>query len=192
MALTEGIKFLYGQAGELLTRWRARKAEAAPDATAPAGTASGQAPVEIELPAAAFQGTLTPVVVGFDVLDRLQNQIKDLSKDLAPYAGGFDEVDPSDRDLLDRVDALRLALEAVFGQRLTFVGENRPGSGTPVVAGEAFVREIAGRVAGVHARVISGSVTGVVRAEHVLEGGEAYGVDADVIGPGEPGRRPAP
>jgi len=32
VAITEGIKFLYGQAGELLKRWRERK-DAAKDAT---------------------------------------------------------------------------------------------------------------------------------------------------------------
>jgi len=35
-ALTEGIKFLYGQAGEILKRWRERKDKAAQESTAQA------------------------------------------------------------------------------------------------------------------------------------------------------------
>jgi hypothetical protein len=31
VALTEGIKFLYGQAGELLKRWRERKEQTGPE-----------------------------------------------------------------------------------------------------------------------------------------------------------------
>lgn len=174
VALTEGIKFLYGQAGDLLTRWRTRKAEA---------TAAEEAPLEVDLPPAAFQGSLAPVMIRYDTIERLQREIKELSSDLAPYAGGFEEVDLTDRQLLDRVDAMRLTLEAVLGQRLTFVGESRQPSGTPVVVGEAVVKEVEGRVAAVRARLIRGSVTGTVRADHVRSGGEAYGVDADVIGP---------
>ena len=47
VALTEGIKFLYGQAGEALKRWRARQQ-----------AASAEAPVAVELPADAFEGRL--------------------------------------------------------------------------------------------------------------------------------------
>lgn len=174
VALTEGIKFLYGQAGDLLTRWRARKTAAIDPA---------ETPLQVDLPQTAFQGSLAPVAVSYDAIGRLQREIKDLSRELAPYAGGFEEVDPTDRELLDRVDAMRLTLEAVLGQRLTFVGESRPASGTPVVVGEAIVKEVEGRVAAVRARLVRGSVTGTVRADHVRSGGEAYGVDADVIGP---------
>ncbi|HVQ91729.1 MAG TPA: hypothetical protein VMU51_11895 [Mycobacteriales bacterium] len=179
VALTEGVKFLYGQAGELLARWRARRS--APDPAAEVAAA----PVVLALPPAAFTGSLAPVAVDYDLVERLAGQLKDLAADLAPYAGGFDEIDPTDQALLGRVDALRLALEAVLGQRLTFVGEQRPASGTPVVSGAAVVGEIEGRVAAVRARQIrAGRVTGAVRADHVAPGGEAYGVDADVIGPG--------
>ena len=179
IALTEGIKFLYGQAGELLKGWRARKGAAEAGATA----AVEDEPIRVELPPAAFQGSLQPVVVRYDALSRLEKDIKDLSKELAPYAGGFEDVDPADRGLLDRVDAMRLSLEAVLGQRLTFVGESRPTSGSPVVVGEAVIKEIEGRVAGVRARMLAGgNVSGTVRADIVRPGGEAYGVDADVIG----------
>jgi hypothetical protein len=177
VALTEGIKFLYRQAGELLGRWRAGRS--APDLAAEA------APVTMTLPPAAFTGSLSPVAVDYGVIGQLETQLKGLAADLAPYAGGFDDIDPTDRALLDRVDALRLALEAVIGQRLTFVGEQRPDSGTPVIRGTAVVGEIEGRVAAVRARQIkAGTVTGAVRADHVASGGEAYGIDADVIGPG--------
>src|SRR4029453_12668768 len=66
LALAEGIKFLYGQAGEVLKRWRERKATAA---TGPTPVASE--PVAVELPAAAFDGRLRDPRLDFRVVARL-------------------------------------------------------------------------------------------------------------------------
>jgi hypothetical protein len=181
MALTEGIKFLYGQAGELIKRWRERK------------PASGSPPasetVSITLPKDAFEGSLAPVTIQYDVLERLERSILDLRKNLSEYAEGLADVSSDDQALLEQVDGLRLALEAAYGQRLTFRGEQRPPSGT-VVVGDAFAKEVEGRVAAVRARYISGAeVRGTARADRVSKGGELYGVQADSIGPSSP---PAP
>jgi hypothetical protein len=174
VALTEGIKFLYGQAGELLKRWRERKSHAEPPT---------EQPITITLPKAVFAGSLAPVTIRYDVVARLEDQVKELSRDLGQYADGFEEVQVGDPLLLEKVNTLRLALEAAFGQRMTFLGEDRPATGTPVVVGEAFVKEVEGHVAAVRARIVAGDVRGTARADHVHKGGEVYGVEADVIGP---------
>lgn len=177
-ALVEGIRFLYGQAGEALKRWRERKA-AAKAAGPDAGTTL---PVSAELPPAAFEGRLQDPRLDLRVVARLERDLLDLWQAVAGYAHGIQEVDPGDRRLLEVVDALRRTMEAVYGQRLTFKGEARPASG-PAAAGEARVDEVLGYVAGLRARrVVGGTVTGRVDAGTVGPGGQAVGTDLDSVG----------
>jgi hypothetical protein len=176
VVLTEGIKFLYGQAGEALKRWRERKAAKAE--TAPPGPAE---PVRVELPSDAFDGQLKDPKLHFDAVERLEEDLRDLWGAVASYAQGIEEVDPLDQRLLETVDALRQAMQAVYGQRITFKGEAHPPSG-PFVAGEARVDEVLGYVAGLRAkRVLGGSVTGRVDAKKVGPEGQAVGIDVDTI-----------
>lgn len=174
VVLTEGIKFLYGQAGEALKRWRERKA---------AGKNADVEPVEVELPSDAFAGQLERPQLHLDAVGRLEQELRDLRAAVADYAQGIDEVDPGNAELLGTADALRQAMEAVYGQRITFAGEPRPPSG-PGVAGEANVDDVLGYVAGLRARkIIGGSVTGRVTAKRVGPGGQAIGLEVDTIGP---------
>jgi len=178
VVLTEGIKFLYAQAGEALKRWQARKQQ------------SGEKPATEEVPiakpasAGTLQGNLsTPLVLDHAKLDQLAETMTTLRRELGDYADGTFEVPQADQQVLKSVNMLRNELETVFGQRITLTGENRPASGTPVVIGEAEVRELEGRAAGVIADTIrSGEVRGSVKADHVGPGGEAAGVHAKDIG----------
>lgn len=173
VALAEGIKFLYRQAGDALKRWRQRK-----DARGVAGTE----PVDAQLPADAFEGQLEDPQVHFDAVQRLEPALVDLRHAVADYAEGIDEVDPGDQRLLQTVDGLRQVMEAVYGQRITFQGEPRPGSG-PVAVGEVKVDNVLGYVAGLRAReIISGSATGRVEAGTVHPGGTVIGLDAGTVG----------
>jgi hypothetical protein len=175
VALTEGIKFLYGQAGELIKWWRERKSKTNPPPSEP---------ITVALPKDTFEGSLQPVTIRPEAVERLEDSVMDLRRSLNEYAEGLAEIDPDDPKLLELVDGLRLALEAAYGQRLTFRGEQRPPSGT-TVTGEAFVKEVEGRIAGVRARAISGAdVHGKAVADRAHHGGEVYGVEADTIGPG--------
>lgn len=179
VALTEGIKFLYGQAGEAIKRWQQRKAAKA--------SAVDPEAVKVELPSDAFEGQLKEPKLDLAAVGRLENELRDLRKALAEYADGVDEVDPKNKQLLETVDGLRRAMEAVYGQRIAFKGEPGPPSGVAVV-GEAKVDEVFGYVAGLRAkRIISGSVTGKAEAKIVHSGGEAIGVEVDTIGSPGPG-----
>ncbi|OXM59540.1 hypothetical protein [Amycolatopsis vastitatis] len=170
LALTEGIKFLYTQAGEALKRWRERKG------------AKTTEPVATQLPAAAFEGRLTEPHLDLAVVARLEQELRDLRAAVADYAQDIDEVDPGEENLLAAVEGLRRAMEAVFGQRITFKGETRPASGTQVT-GEAVVEEVFGYVAGLRAnRLIAGTVTGRVSAKNVGPGGQVVGIDVDTVG----------
>jgi hypothetical protein len=183
VALTEGIKFLYGQAGEALKRWQQRKAARA--AVEPAGSE----PVTVELPAAAFEGQLKDPRLDFAAVARLEQELRDLRAAVGEYAQGIDEVDPGNEGLLEAVDGLRRAMEAVYGQRIAFKGEPGPRSGVQV-AGEAKVDEVLGYVAGLRAkRILGGSASGRVEAKRVDRGGQAIGMDVGTVGPSIPEER---
>src|SRR5690349_16387636 len=91
VALTEGIKFLYGQAGEALKRWRERKA---------AGKSADVEPADVQLPSDAFAGQLERPQLHFDAVGRLEQELRDLRAAVADYAQGIDEVDPNNEELL--------------------------------------------------------------------------------------------
>ena len=139
--LTQGIRFLYEQAGELLRRRRDRK-----QATAAAGSA--------EIPSAGeagrvLAGQLTTSAVDAQALDRYADQLARLWGLLAPYATGLTPVDPADRQLAEQVEAARRLLEQIYRQHITFTGERRPATGSPLDVRHA---DDAGRYA---ARVIA-------------------------------------
>jgi hypothetical protein len=177
VTLTEGIKFLYGQAGEVLKRWRERKDAAHDSALQP----QSAEPVEIRLPVV-FAGQLSTPQVHFDVVERLGKQLQEVRHDLSDYAEGIEKVDMSNDNLLRRIDVLRQLLEAVYQQRLTFRGERRPASG-PAVKGSINVGTVAGYAAAVRAKDIkSGEVIAEVESDRVEPGGQLTAIDVDTIG----------
>jgi len=118
----------------------------------------------------------------FDAVERVEEQLRELRKDLSDYADGIELVDVKDQNLLKRIDALRQILEAVYQQRITFKGEQRPPSG-PVVEGRIDVEEVAGYTAAVRARqIFGGTVRAEANARRVEPGGQVIGVDTDSIG----------
>jgi hypothetical protein len=185
--LTEGIKFLYGQAGAAVKAWRQRRA-AGPVAE---GERSEEQPVEF--PPDTFEGSLVRPQLDFSKLAVLEDDIQDLRKALTDYVEGIDAIDPSDQDLVSVVNGLRDAMEAVYGQPITFRGERRPPQDL-TVTGEAYVGDVHGYVAGLRAKglvegELHGELHGTVVAGDVGVGGSVVGVD---IGPGEPGTRQPP
>ena len=115
LATTEGVKFLYGQATEVLKRWRERSAGRETEAAA-----------SIAIPAdAPLQGALEPPQVDFDAVARLHDEIKALRAALADYADGLVDPTSTDYEFAAAANGLREALEVVYGQRITFRGEAR-------------------------------------------------------------------
>ncbi len=101
---------------------------------------------------------------------------------MADYAQGIDKIaSPANDQLLKIIDALRCALEAVYGQHITFRGESRETSG-PIVTGQVKADQVLGYVAGLRAkRILGGSAFGRAVAGEVAAGEEAIGVDLDEI-----------
>ncbi|MFF8711799.1 hypothetical protein ACF07T_10190 [Streptomyces sp. NPDC015184] len=172
VVLTEGVRFLYEQAGELLQRRRDR--DGADDAE---GVGAGD-PVTLDVTGPGlFPATVEPVRADTEVVQRFRADLTAFWQVLAPYANGITDIDPEDRTLLETADAVRNILEAVYGRRLTFAGETRT-ERELAVSGRVRAEEIAGDVAGVRARgVNSGRVEGSVVAGTVARGGTVSGVE---------------
>ncbi|MBV8542384.1 MAG: hypothetical protein JO364_06725 [Pseudonocardiales bacterium] len=166
----EPIKFLCGQTAELLKRGRERSKETADEATA-----------QVDTPP--LEGQLEPLRPYPEVLEELKPRLRELRGLLHDYVDGIEEIDPANTDLLKTADALRQALEAIYGQRITFRSEQRSISG-PVVKGTLDVRVVAGAAAAVRARAVTGSssLLGEVHADEAKAGGEIRGVDIGEVG----------
>jgi hypothetical protein len=171
VVLTQGIKFLYAQAGEVLKRWRERRET---------GGASAEA-ATLRPPEGLLNGTVEPVEPRDDYAERLEGDLREARKLLADYADGIEVPQPGDHLVTEQADALRRLLEAVYGQRITFRGEHRPPSG-PLVTGEVDVERVAGDAAAVRAKVISsGEIRGSAKAKVVEAGAKLTGVEIDEI-----------
>jgi hypothetical protein len=143
VALTEAVKFLYGQAGELFKRWRERRD------TAKTIQSQASEPAVAELPAELFEGQLSAPQIYYDKLTRVEPRLKELVGKIAPYHIDPESIDAKDENLLKAIDDLRRTLEVIYQQRLTFKGETgRPPSG-PFIEGEVDVEHALGDVAGV-------------------------------------------
>jgi hypothetical protein len=167
VALSEGIKFVYDQAKELLKRWRAKRDREVVEVAA-------SSPDVLDAPLAAAE---VPEAVVADNAESLTS----LRRALIDYAEEGRTPDPRDPDLLAKVDALRRLLELAYGQRITFKGEQREPTGSRVdIMVEANVVE--GYLAGLRSRGGLDGVTDInadVKVDRVAGGGEVVGVDLD-------------
>lgn len=170
LTAAEAVKFLFGQATEVISRWRDRRAGRAVSPT-----------VEVaEADAAGVEDPPSSLVIDFDAVDRLHEDITALAEALAGYASGLREVPAGDSHVAEVTDALRRALEVVYDRDLTLAGEDRGGRG-PAVHGRADAKTVSGSIAGVRAKLVrGGTIHGVARATYVS--GALSGVDADTIG----------
>jgi hypothetical protein len=73
--LSEGVKFLYAQAGELLKQRRERRAAAA------------------QLPAEVFESSDGPLQPDLGHAEALESELRQLRRELSEYGQGVDEVD---------------------------------------------------------------------------------------------------
>jgi hypothetical protein len=176
---TETVKFLYGQATEVLKARRERKkATEGGSSHELKGTATTPPLPDI------FDGEIAPLVADLDALEPIADTLNDLRKGISDYAEGIANIDAEDRELLGKLDAVRRLLELVYCQRITFKGEQREASRT-LVRGSIDVNEVLGYAAGVRARLVTGgTVTGHATAERVSEGGHLVGTEVDTIKPG--------
>jgi MoxR-like ATPase len=185
-AAAEGIKFLYGQAGELLKAWRERRRQKAEvnAADQPAELdAAEQRPAELTVPIIAtdvLDAAPTRAVADAGVLDRQHKEMVQLVGALSPYALDQADIDLTDEELADQAGRLRALLEAAYGQRFTFRGEQRDPTGTRVTVSQVL-GEVAGTVVGVEATVAVGAEVEVdQQIDKVSSEGSVTGFKGDI------------
>ncbi|MDQ3764687.1 MAG: hypothetical protein M3460_25080 [Actinomycetota bacterium] len=184
VAATEGIKFLYGQAAELLKAWRERRKKAREQAV----TEPRDLDVPI-LPSAVLDAQ--PVARHADgaIVERTHSALVELSGALSPYALGQVDVDLTDAELAGRVGRLRALLETIYGQRFTFRGEEREPTGSEVAVHQAL-GAVEGNVLGAEADVgAGGDLLIEQRADRVGEKGSVTGFKGTIGGSSD---HPAP
>jgi hypothetical protein len=166
VALNEGIKFLYGQAGDILKEWRQRRDQL---------KSNNKERATICLPSA-FDGQLQDPSVDYDIVKELEPKLEVLRGELSSYATDLLPTESGNLQLLRRVDDLRQCLEAVLHQHITFKGEKRSLSGT-VVVGHVEAEIIAGEAIGVEGQgQAEAEVRGSVSANKLEHGAKATGV----------------
>ena len=117
--LTQGIAFLYAQAGELLRRRRASRDRAVGEGRPPAEDLPA-----LEAPAAVFMPPERQVAEAEpEIVDRLADRIRQAGREVSEYLAS--ELPGQDTVGLAAADRLRCLLEEVYGIQLTFRGEQR-------------------------------------------------------------------
>jgi hypothetical protein len=166
VALTQGISFLYAQAGEVIRRWRGRK-----------DTAAAAEPLTVQVPAA-LGGQVLTATPDLAAVEARSAELLRLRAALSNYADDVQPADPGDAQLIHSVTELRAALEAILGTHLTFTGEDRPATGQPVVIARVQVDDVQGTVTGVQVddAMTGGRVDSSVTAADVKSGGSVTGV----------------
>lgn len=148
--LTQGVAFLYTQAGELLRRRRDARDRAAASRKEPGEAAAAPEPESfppLQLPDGVFEpagAQLSPVP---SALDRLADSLLQARRDVDDYVVGMAVLDRESQVALQAVDRLRRLLEEVYGTSVTFRGERQrpPGPATEVKARQIGV-VLSGRV----------------------------------------------
>jgi hypothetical protein len=180
IGLTEGVKFLYAQAGELLKRWRERRDKVA----AAGGALPATDPITLALPPAVFEGQLTAPQVHHDELAALQPRLTKLVGRLAVYQLDPGAIQAGDENLVKTLDDLRQVLETVYQQPLRFKGESPRVN--PFVTGKVQVARSIGTVIAVDVGTVQGGAT--VQGTAIVENsaGDVVGVRAGTVGSSEP------
>jgi hypothetical protein len=132
--------------------------------------------IDVQLPPA-FGGQLHDPSANLAVVAQNEDRFEALTGALSLYATGTKPIDPSDRKLLANTDELRGLLEQILGQHLTFAGESRAATGTPIVRGKVDVGTVCGQAAGVRTDTLAGTIEGIGTAQEVTETGGFFGVD---------------
>lgn len=173
--VSEGIKFLYGQAAEILKRWRER---ADCDSETSADSHS-----EIRLPTV-FAEKYLKGIPDYVVVARHADVLREVCKELSEYATDIAEVADGNDHPRKLLNVLRSILEEVYGQTITFKHEDRALHCPPVtVGGYVIARRIGGRVVATSVtEAVAGEIHGKVEADNIAKGADVTAVNIHSVG----------
>ncbi|MFF5372839.1 hypothetical protein [Streptomyces sp. NPDC013187] len=128
---------------------------------------------DVALPGSLVGTLQLPLQPARDVLQTRRGELELLQETLADYAHGTVPVDISDQRLVRNLARARGALEAIYGQHLTFEGEDRPASG-PFV--HQRVTTLSGEATGIDSDKIAGNARVIQDVQTVDAGGKLIGM----------------
>ncbi|MEV6821471.1 hypothetical protein AB0M72_22235 [Nocardiopsis dassonvillei] len=162
-ALPATFTFLYQRLDDLLSRYRESQAEA-------------ETEVELQVPDVLIGELEWPLNADPDRLKERSAELRAYELGLTHYRYAPERITSEDPLLIRTLGDLRSALEDIYGQRLTFQGEEREQSGP---LSEQRLGEVRGEVIGMEAEnSIQGAATSRVTAESVEAGGRIIGMKA--------------
>lgn len=172
VAFTESVKFLYGQAADLLRARRERRRANSSDTKIEVAI-SDSAPLD------ANPGRLTADLA---TLERVHSELAEVGMELAPFAVGDAEISAQPTEVEELATQLRSLLEEVYSARLTFQGEDRVRTGVELTA-NMRIGKLRGSATGIEAERISGnsSLVSDQEIDEVTGGGTAIGIKAKDI-----------
>lgn len=127
-ALTQGVTFLYTQAGEILRRRRdARdRGATAREQEVPEPLPASDPSSPLEMPEGVFEPMATaPATPVLALPDRVAENLLQARRAVDDYIMGAAVLDRDALDGLEAADRLRCLLEDIYGTALTFRGERR-------------------------------------------------------------------
>ena len=193
-ALTEGIKFLYGQVTDLLRRHRENSERTAGPADRPTGSSAASAVSEAqagqfvalpEVSAGVLDGSLAETPVASAELAEAAPQLAQVRSALADYADGVARVTLDNEALSEAAARARGLLETLYRQHVTFTGETgRPATGSSLTSNEISRGQqaiVASGRAAIAAETISGQAasSGGINVGGGVHGGIHTGGNAD-------------
>ena len=182
LVLTEGVKFLYAQASDIIKRWhdrRSKKSDASAETKLPEKELASVPEAKVT---DILQGQLSPPEIHYEQVEKVYEPLNKARKELLDYQEGTLPVDPKDQNLIKNAEALRQLLELIYQQRITFKGEDREPSGPKVIT-VVDVKEVLGEVLGIDVdEIASGSVETNVKADTVGPGAKLIAARFKKIG----------
>lgn len=170
-AVAPAVTFLMDRANRVLDERAARRRQA------PDSGSLQQTPEVVNAPGV-LQGELAPLAADPEIVEARQAELAAVVGQLSPYTRDPQLIDDQDQELLTLAGRLREILEEVYGQRITFVGEDREATGSSVrIRQVADVHE--GDMTGVGKihRDYSKNVDVDQRVGRTVEGSRVVGVD---------------
>ncbi|WP_157129448.1 hypothetical protein [Nocardia amamiensis] len=166
-AFTESIRFLYEQASELLRRRNGIGADEA-----------STTPIQVPVPEAApLDARPRALTADPDILESRHKRIAKLAAEIAQVAQEWISTEDVEAQTEQSAGELRAVLEEVYGQRLTFAGENREPTGTKV--SQVIDTFTAGDVTGMETRTGTVGDATIQQKVRQMDGGNLTGVRID-------------
>ncbi len=176
VAATEGVKFLYAQATEVIKKIKEKR-------DADKKIAEGVAPVATALTVASansvpalFEKKGETPTIHLEEAEKVETELKAARNALAGYSDDTETLQENDAEVFAQIDALRRLLERVYQRELTFIGETRTSTGLNIIT-RIDVKDVEGELTGAEVtRQIDANIDVAMKIETIKKDSKVTGV----------------